>query len=124
MGIERFEARPDALNYLEHWYQPTGKLRIPVVTLHTTRDPIVPVQHECVFRGLVGEDRAEHLAQFEVDGFGHCELLTLSMTPPYFAANDDFAQQIFTAFSYLVAWCEAGRKPPEGIYPLTPLQCP
>jgi hypothetical protein len=25
-GVQRYEATPDAANYLEHWYQPSGKL--------------------------------------------------------------------------------------------------
>jgi hypothetical protein len=36
-GVQRFEATPDAAYYLEHWYQPSGKLAIPVVTLHLPR---------------------------------------------------------------------------------------
>jgi pimeloyl-ACP methyl ester carboxylesterase len=123
-GIERLAARPDALNYLEHWYQPTGKLRIPVVTLHTTRDPIVPLRHECVFRELVGSTAEKYLAQFEVEGFGHCEVLTVTPSYPYFIPNPDFEYQLPAAFNYLVAWCNTRQKPDPEDFFLTPLECP
>ncbi len=44
--IKRFEATPDARNYLSHWYEPSGNLQIPVLTLHTMWDPAVPTSHE------------------------------------------------------------------------------
>ena len=41
-GVERFAASPSALNYLEHFYNPSGVLRIPMLTLATSRDAVVP----------------------------------------------------------------------------------
>ena len=32
----------NARNYVEHYYNPTGRITRPVLTLHTTGDPIVP----------------------------------------------------------------------------------
>jgi pimeloyl-ACP methyl ester carboxylesterase len=51
--VDRFTATPDAANYLEHWYVPTGKLRVPMVTLHNLRDPAVPSSHEAAFHAIV-----------------------------------------------------------------------
>jgi hypothetical protein len=121
-AIERLSARPDALKYLEHWYQPSGKLRIPVVTLHTTRDPIVSIHHEYAFRDLVGSVRSEYLAQFVSPGFGHCELLEYVGHPLYFRENPVFALQVEAAFNYLVAWSASGQKPNPALFPvLSPL---
>ena len=41
-GAGRFTATKDALRYLDRYYVPDGKLDIPTITLHTTRDPLVP----------------------------------------------------------------------------------
>ncbi len=117
-GIERFAARPDALNYLEHWYQPSARLEIPVVTLHTTRDPVVPIQHEYAFRQIVGSDGAGSLAQFQAEGFGHCQLLTAAPPPAYFLPDPAFELQVTAAFNYLVAWSTSGEKPDPALFPL------
>jgi pimeloyl-ACP methyl ester carboxylesterase len=73
--VDRFEASPRGACYLERWYQPTGRLGVPVVTLHTTRDNAVPFNHEEVFAGLVDEaEKSEMLEQISVTAFGHCNL--------------------------------------------------
>lgn len=72
-GAERFEATPDALKYLEHFYRPTGSLGIPVLTLHNRWDPVVPAFHEDLYRETVATAGKEALlAQRTVDIYGHC----------------------------------------------------
>ena len=44
--IARFTETPDAAHYLAKYYEPTGDLRIPTISIHTTRDPVVPIFHE------------------------------------------------------------------------------
>jgi pimeloyl-ACP methyl ester carboxylesterase len=79
-GVGRFTASPDAEQYLAKYFQPSGKLAIPTLTLHTTRDPLVPVFHESRFAASVaGWGGAERLAQRSVDGFGHCAFTTDQM---------------------------------------------
>ena len=46
-------ADPDAIASLEETSVPTGKLAVPQLTLHTTADPLVPVQHENVYADVV-----------------------------------------------------------------------
>jgi pimeloyl-ACP methyl ester carboxylesterase len=71
-GVKRYASTPDAGNYIRHWYQPTGKLKIPVLMLHTTRDPQVPVFHEDEYAALVAEEgNTEFLYQHIIDRFGH-----------------------------------------------------
>ena len=51
-GVERVASDPEARAYLRRFYQPTGRLRRPVVTLHTLFDPVVPFNHELIYLGL------------------------------------------------------------------------
>ncbi len=72
VGVKRYTSTPDAENYIKHWYQPTGKLKIPVLTLHTTRDPQVPVFHEEVYAAIVTvQGNSDFLYQLLYDRFGH-----------------------------------------------------
>ncbi len=96
-GVARYEAHPSALNYIAHYDTPTGDLRMPVVTLHTTRDPIVPFFHEQIYAQAVQHAGAsQYLLQRQVDAFGHCTF-----------SDTDFA----SAFLALVQWVHTGVKP-------------
>ena len=44
--VARFEAAPAALAAIAAQYQTSGRITIPVVTLHTTLDPVVPIWHQ------------------------------------------------------------------------------
>jgi pimeloyl-ACP methyl ester carboxylesterase len=92
-GVARFTSTPDARNYLKHWYQPAGNIRIPVLTLHTTRDPLVPFSNESVYEQIVTDaGREELLMQYEVDRFGPCTFTT---------------EEMLAAFQDLVDWSES-----------------
>ena len=66
-------ADPDAIASLEETSVPTGKLEVPQLTLHTTADPLVPVQHESVYADVVRRAGASSLLrQAYVDRWGHC----------------------------------------------------
>jgi pimeloyl-ACP methyl ester carboxylesterase len=72
-GIQRWAGDPDAMNALSHYYDPTGALQVPVQTLHTDRDAVVPVWHEALFADLVRmQGAAELLEQRIVPAYGHC----------------------------------------------------
>ncbi|MGE5360498.1 MAG: hypothetical protein ACM3NQ_15890 [Bacteroidales bacterium] len=97
-GVARFEGGPAGLNYLARYYTPTGLLRVPVVTVHTTRDPVVPFFHEQMYAKTVQDAGAsQFLLQRSVDSFGHCT----------FAKGEDIQ-----AFLALVQWVHTGQKPP------------
>lgn len=73
-GVDRFRSHPSAVNYLRHYYQPSGDLRIPLVTLHTTLDPAVPFVHEAVLEDIVAAAGAsELLVQQSINRYGHCK---------------------------------------------------
>ena len=95
-GVARFAADASAVNYLTHYYTPSGDLRIPVVTLHRIRDPLVPIFHEGLYAEAVQRAGAsQYLLQRTVNGFGHC----------------GFPDAELAAFSALVQWVHTGVKP-------------
>jgi pimeloyl-ACP methyl ester carboxylesterase len=108
---ERLTATPDALNYLEHWYQPTGRLSIPVVVLHTSLDPIVPVSHAYAYAQLVAaQGSAGFLQVVEIPFFGHCQILTQLPIPPWFVPDTAaFASYMVGSFNALLL--KAGMPP-------------
>ena len=76
-------ADPDAIASLEETSVPTGNLEVPELTLHTTADPLVPVQHESVYADVVRRAGANSLLrQAYVDRWGHC-----SFTPAELVAG-------------------------------------
>jgi hypothetical protein len=96
-GVERFVGSPGALAYLQHFYNPSGALRIPMLTLATSRDPVVPGFHQISYRDAVAVVGAsDFLVQREIDRYGH-----LIFTPEVLAQ----------AFNDLVLWVEFGVKP-------------
>ena len=92
-GMGRYSSTTDARNYLDHWYQPAGKISLPILTLHTTRDPVVPLSNEHVYKQIVTDaGREDLLMQYEVDRFGHCAFTT---------------EEMLAAFQDLVNWSES-----------------
>jgi pimeloyl-ACP methyl ester carboxylesterase len=96
-GIGRFTATPDALAWLANNYEPTGDLRIPMITLHKTRDRLVPFRHDSVYQAAVDNaGRSANLLRRSQDSFGHCDLGLPAMLQNL---ND------------LVSWVTTGVKP-------------
>ena len=88
--VERVTADMEALEYVREFYQPTGNLRKPLVTMHNSKDPNVPFEHEELYEQLVYESGlGGSLTKFEIEDpkFGHCN----------FTAN-----QVLDAFSLLL----------------------
>jgi len=89
LGIQRWVGDADALNYVSHYYTPSGRIAIPVQTLHSDRDPVVPVWHEGVYAQLVaGQGTTDLLEQSVVPAYGHCAFTS---------------DQVLTAFDQLIA---------------------
>jgi pimeloyl-ACP methyl ester carboxylesterase len=94
--VGRFSASRRGLHYLERFYAPSGDIRSPMLTLHSTRDPVVPVFHETLYAGLAP---GHLLVQRTTNSFGHC------------AFNQ---QEMLTAFEDLVRWVTLGQRPAGG----------
>lgn len=97
-GVQRYAADPAAVNYLEHWYTPNGGISSPFVTLHTTRDPLVPVRGLDLFADAVAAaGNSDLLLQRpSTDAFGHCA----------FNGTD-----VLGAFGTLVQWVRTNQRP-------------
>jgi hypothetical protein len=95
--VGRFDAAPSALNYMDKYYKPSGDLRIPMVMLSTSRDPIIPGFHQTSYLNLVtASGNSSLLLQRSINRYGHC-----NFTP----------EELGTAFTDLVLWAEFGIMP-------------
>jgi pimeloyl-ACP methyl ester carboxylesterase len=96
-GVDRFDATPDALQYLEHNYDPSGRVSLPMLLLSTTRDPVVPGFHQASYEAAVAANGdADLLVHRRIDRYGHCNFTPLELS---------------RAFTDLVLWAELGLKP-------------
>lgn len=100
-GVERFTSDPDAVQYLQTYYDPNGQLQLPFLTLHTVADPEVPFFHEGLYATRVGEAGASDLlVQRTVNRYGHCNFKI---------------DEILNSFDALAAWvADASQKPSGG----------
>jgi pimeloyl-ACP methyl ester carboxylesterase len=96
--VEHHTIDRNCYSYLKNWYEPSGMLRIPVLTLHEARDPVVPLKHEWEYAERVATNYAsDWLVQRTKNAWGHCENIS--------------AVETKEAFDELVLWVEEGVKP-------------
>jgi pimeloyl-ACP methyl ester carboxylesterase len=96
-------AKTSARNYVEHWADYSGKLKKPLLTIHTQTDSLVPTSHESAYAATVADaGRSDLLAQTFTSGNGHC-----NFTGP----------QLLTAVGALNAWVATGVKPGAASFP-------
>ena len=96
-GVARFTETADAGAWLDHYGEPSGELRIPVLTVHNTRDPVVPFFHEALLANAVAaRGLGENLVQRSKDSYGH-----VAFAPDELLAN----------FLDLVRWVDTGVRP-------------
>jgi hypothetical protein len=71
--VERFSAEAAALAEIKDHYQTTGKLSSPLVTMHTTGDPIVPYWHAPLYtlKTIQAGSTFKHL-HIPIFRYGHC----------------------------------------------------
>jgi hypothetical protein len=103
MNATDFSAPASSRNYLEQYADFTGKLKKPVLTLHTEDDTLVPIAHESAYRATVDAAGAgDLLFQVATTGSGHC-----AFSPT----------QIFTGIGALDQWVQTGVRPSEAQFP-------
>lgn len=96
-GVERFSADPTAVRDLSYDSDLTGKVDIPVLTMHAIDDPTAFVEHEAAYRAtLQGAHRDRYLVQTFTDEHEHSQL-----------SDSEYANSIFA----LDRWVRTGRKP-------------
>jgi pimeloyl-ACP methyl ester carboxylesterase len=100
-GVKRYQADPRAAEYVRTWYTPTGRLSHPMLAVHTTYDPLVPVRIPSLYPGIAELAGSRDLfVQEFVEHDGHCTIL-----PP----------EIKKAFSSLREWKNSGVRPVSGL---------
>ncbi len=73
LRIDRYRADSSALAEIRNNYQTTGKLPVPLVTMHTTGDPIVPYWQESRYGLKVLFSRSlRNYFQIPILRYGHC----------------------------------------------------
>ncbi len=71
-GVARYTADPVAVVAMQE-FETSGNLQVPVVTLHTTGDPIVPFEQQSLYAAKVARAGATaRLTQNAVERYGHC----------------------------------------------------
>ena len=98
--IPRYASDPQALAYLRENYTPTGKIAQPMLAIHTSYDPLVPVSIPNTYATLVELAGTQHLfVQQFVKHDGHC-----AITPA----------ETSRGFSELREWKKNGTRPIGG----------
>jgi pimeloyl-ACP methyl ester carboxylesterase len=98
--VKRYTANPAARDYVRQNASPTGRTADPVLTLHTTSDPLVLGSDVAAYEVLaVQAGTADRFVARFVDASGHC-----NFTPA----------QTGHAFDALRAWAKSGVRPAGG----------
>ncbi len=75
--VQRFAADSKAVITMQQ-YDTSGVLAVPLVTLHTLADPVIPFWHELLYTDKVNRTKSANLrTNFPVLRFGHCEFNSL-----------------------------------------------
>jgi pimeloyl-ACP methyl ester carboxylesterase len=99
-GVKRYRAESHAMEYLKKYYTPRAQLKRPVLSLHTTYDPLIPAWSVNAYGDALKLNGGDDLfVQRFVGANGHC-----AFTPA----------QTIGAFQELVEWRENGKRPEAG----------
>ena len=73
LRVERFKADRKALATVAANYETSGKLKLPLVTIHTLNDPVIPYWHEPLYtaKTLFAGTLLDRI-NLPVSAFGHC----------------------------------------------------
>lgn len=105
----KFAPDRNARNNAEHYYDPTGRITRPVLTMHTTGDPLATPNHETAYfntvkgQGLTGL-LVQQFTTGNAQGNAHCT----------FTAAQDSA-----ALGAMMHWLDTGTAPDQSFFPTT-----
>ncbi len=102
-GVKRYSADAKAAEYMRQYYTPTGHISDPVLTIHTTYDPLVLARDVCVYDSTskISGSQDLFIAKFVV-ARGHCNI-----SP----------QQTGMGFDNLLMWVHEHKRPIAGEIP-------
>lgn len=74
LGVERFKADPAAAQNIADHYETSGDVEVPLVTLHTIGDPVIPYWQEPLYRRKIvaNGDGGRHV-NLPINSYGHCQ---------------------------------------------------
>jgi pimeloyl-ACP methyl ester carboxylesterase len=99
-GVKRYGADAKAVEYLRGYYTPTGRISKPMLAVHTSYDPLVPVWIPNMYESLTEQaGAAGNFVQQYVKHDGHCVILPAETAK---------------AFSELREWKSNGLRPKGG----------
>jgi hypothetical protein len=99
--VSRYRADQVALDEITAHYETSGQLSVPLITEHTTGDPVIPYWHAIRYRSkvILADNIALH-EHVEVERYGHCNFTGAEIVdsvfrlqqivrdpPPYQAVN-------------------------------------
>jgi pimeloyl-ACP methyl ester carboxylesterase len=76
--VQRFTADPGALDNVAP-YETSGHLTIPMVTLHTTGDELIPFWHEVLYFSKTRQSGGRNLLPIPIIRYGHCNFKAAEM---------------------------------------------
>ncbi len=101
--IPRYAADPHAMTYLKTYYTPSGRIQHPMLAIHTSYDPLVPVWIPNSYESTVETAGTSSLfVQQYVNHDGHCAIMP-----------DEIAE----GFAELREWKSTGKRPRAGEVP-------
>jgi pimeloyl-ACP methyl ester carboxylesterase len=103
----KFAADRNARNNAEHYYNPTGRINRPVLTMHTTGDPLATPNSESAYFNTVKDQ-------------GHTDLLVQQFTNGNGTANAHCtfsAAQESAALGAMMYWLDTGTAPDASFFP-------
>jgi pimeloyl-ACP methyl ester carboxylesterase len=73
LRVKRYKADPAAVATVAAKYETTGKLKLPLVTIHTLSDPVIPYWHETLYtaKTLFAGTLLDRI-NLPVSAYGHC----------------------------------------------------
>ncbi len=82
--VARYAADPAAVAEMNANYQTTGILPIPMVSMHTTGDPVVPYWHETLYRQKITKaGSAGNHTMIPIIRYGHCNFTTADLVASF-----------------------------------------
>jgi pimeloyl-ACP methyl ester carboxylesterase len=100
-GVHRYAADLKARTYLIHHYTPSGRLQKPMLALHTTYDPLIPIQTLQLYSDEVEmAGFGENIVQQYVHREGHCTFTR---------------DEVGRTFDELLSWIHTGKRPAPGL---------
>jgi pimeloyl-ACP methyl ester carboxylesterase len=85
LRVARFAASPVALKALRP-YRTSGNLSIPLVTLHTTADDVIPIWQELVYLLKFDPSARGRFIPLPVNRYGHCNFTTTELVGAFVLA--------------------------------------